>query len=141
MKTALCPLFLIITVCFCKAQSPYSEQPKIAVFDIDLMVRALPEYKIVDSLVVIYENDTLGTEYELLQEEYKRLDSIFLNHIDKLTGGRDKFLDSINERKKNLCFSIIYWQQYAQKKDSIKRRTLSDPLYKRVRIAFFKILS
>jgi len=47
MKTT----FLLISICvasFCYAQSPYSKQNKIAVFDIDLMVQALPEYKIVE---------------------------------------------------------------------------------------------
>ena len=39
---------------------------KVGVFDIDLMVQAMPGYRIVDSLVQIYEADSLGAEYQIL---------------------------------------------------------------------------
>jgi Skp family chaperone for outer membrane proteins len=137
MKTSLL-LISIFAACFCYAQLPYSKQNKIAVFDIDLMVEALPEYAKVDSLVKIYEQDTLAAEYELLQKEYKVSNSYFISDIDYAD---IKSIDSISQIKQEIAMKLVCWQQYAQGKDSIKRRTLADPLYKRVRTAFYKVVS
>ena len=139
MKTT----FLLISICvasFCYAQSPYSKQNKIAVFDIDLMVQALPEYAVVDSLVKIYEQDTLNPEYELLQNQYKQIEAYYLRDIN-IDYADIKPIDSIGQRRTELAMKLIYWQSYAHQKDSIKKRTLADPLYQRVRTAFCKVIS
>jgi Skp family chaperone for outer membrane proteins len=141
MKATLFALFFVSLSFFSKAQAPYTLQTKIAVFDIDLMVQAMPQYKVVDSLIRIYENDTLGPEYEILQNEAKRLDSIVTAHFHKMMGDGMKFIDSVNKKRIEVTMNLVYWQQYAQKKDSIKRRTLSEPLYRRVKAAFFKVLN
>lgn len=130
---------LIFSTCFCNAQMPYSKLTKIAVFDLNLMVQALPGYKIVDSLMLIYEQDTLGVEYAILENEYTRIDSLFKygehKHFDR------KKIDTSLSKKQELGMKLVYWQQYAQQKDSIKRRTLAEPLYQRVRTAFYKVIS
>ena len=47
-----------------------AQQMKVGVFDMDLMVQAMPPYRQVDSLVQIYERDSLAGEYEIYQSEY-----------------------------------------------------------------------
>jgi Skp family chaperone for outer membrane proteins len=139
MKTTFL-LISIFAASFCYAQSPYAKQNKIAVFDIDLMVQALPEYAEVDSLVKIYEQDTLNPEYELLQNQYKQIEAYYLRDIN-IDYADIKPIDSIGQRRTELAMKLIYWQSYAHQKDSIKKRTLADPLYQRVRTAFYKVIS
>jgi len=139
VKTTLL-LISIFAASFCYAQSPYAKQNKIAVFDIDLMVQTLPEYAVVDSLVKIYEQDTLNPEYELLQNQYKQIEAYYLRDIN-IDYADIKPIDSIGLRRTELAMKLIYWQSYAHQKDSIKKRTLADPLYQRVRTAFCKVIS
>lgn len=142
MKTTLLLLSIFIT-CISNAQTPYSKQSKIAVFDIDLMVKALPEYAEIDSLILIYVPEEMGPkEYiEIYQSERKRLDSVALK-ADKYSGNvRLKFLDSIKNMKDQIDQSIIYCQNKAREEDSIKCRTLAGPLYEKVEAIANKIIS
>jgi len=50
---------------------------KVGLFDIEMMVRALPDYRTVDSLTNQYEQDSLGAEYQEYMSEYQRLDSTY----------------------------------------------------------------
>src|SRR5436190_24290134 len=78
MKKSLTAVFgfaaLLLSVARSNAQTATF---KAAVFDIDIMVQAMPEYRGIDSLVQLYERDTLGSEYQIYQSEYQRLDSTF----------------------------------------------------------------
>src|SRR5215472_1907306 len=79
MKKVFLAAVCITALCFGVKSSYAQTAPafKIGVFDIDLMVRALPEYRGIDSLTQIYERDTLGSEYQIYQAEYQRLDSTY----------------------------------------------------------------
>ena len=52
-------VFLLIT-----GKNGNAQTLKAGVFDIDLMVQAMPGYRMVDSLVQLYETDSLGAELE-----------------------------------------------------------------------------
>ena len=73
MKKGMFSLFA--AVLFLTAPGQTNAQFKVAVFDIDLMVQAMPGYHIVDSLVQFYETDSLRDEHDYYQSEYRRLDS------------------------------------------------------------------
>ncbi|MEJ7682614.1 MAG: hypothetical protein WKG06_33110 [Segetibacter sp.] len=45
---------------------------KIGVFDIDLMVQNMPGYRRVDSLLALYQQDSLRGEYDFAVKEYNQ---------------------------------------------------------------------
>ena len=71
--------FILVTVAvFLAGEKVHAQQMKIGVFDIDAMVTyGMPEYRNVDSLLQIYQRDSLNAEYQIYQNEYQRLDSTF----------------------------------------------------------------
>ncbi len=111
---------------------------KIGVFDIDLMVQAMPGYRAIDSLTQIYERDSLGSEYEIYQSEYKRLDSTFKS--DSAASKPKAVLDYTNNQRQQIAFNLIYWQQIAQRKSDDKRGAMAQPLYEKVAAAYKKVL-
>ena len=119
-----------------------AQQVKVGVFDINLMVQALPAYRQVDSLVQLYEKDSLAPEYEIYQSEYVRLDSTYKNDSVMVAAGKKskKVLDYTAEQRQKMGLNIVYWQQFAQNKSNNKRSQLAGPLYEEVAIAYKKVL-
>src|SRR6186997_1710557 len=98
--TAVCVLTALFSVSRSTAQTATF---KAAVFDIDIMVQALPEYRGIDSLTQIYERDTLGSEYQIYQSEYQRLDSTFKS--DSAARKPQSVLDYTNNQKQQMAFN------------------------------------
>src|SRR5262245_12353153 len=73
MKKVLLFILTLTVLFFTTGNLSAQTQMKIGVFDIDLMVQNMPGYKNVDSLVQIYNRDSLGAEYEIYQNEFHRL--------------------------------------------------------------------
>jgi hypothetical protein len=116
---------------------------KVGVFDLDLMVQAMPGYRTVDSLVQIYERDSLGVEYEYYQNEYARLDSTYKIDSGLVAQGKKAkaLLDFTSEQRKKMALNIVYWQQIAQNKSGNKRSQLANPLFVVVAEAYKKVLA
>lgn len=115
-----------------------AQQFKAAVFDIDLMVQAMPGYAKVDSLTRQYEVDSLGAEYQIYNNEYHRLDSTY--KADSAAGKAKTVLDYTAKQRQQVAMNLIYWQQIAQNKSDQKRGQLAQPLYEQVATAYKKIL-
>ena len=116
---------------------------KVGVFDLDLMVQAMPTYHVVDSLMQIYDRDTLGALQAYNEAEYKRLDSIYKADSAAVANNQKPkavFDIVVNDRQKAMV-NIIYWQQIAQNKSNEKRAGLSRNLYQQVSEAYKKILT
>lgn len=139
MKTVLS--FLAFTLVFFSTEKTHAQQPplKIGVFDIDLMVQAMPGYKIVDSLLQIYNSDSLNAEYEIYQNEFHRLDSTF--KADSAAGKNATVLNYTNNQRRQVGINIVYWQQIAQQKSDNKRAMLAQPIYMAVAGAYQKVLT
>ena len=60
MKKILLSVFSCIVFLFA-GQNTKAQSLKVGVFDIDLMVQAMPGYRVVDSLMQIYEADSLAS--------------------------------------------------------------------------------
>lgn len=112
---------------------------KIGVFDIDMMVQALPEYRSIDSLTANYEQDSLGAQYQSYQSEYQRLDSTF--KADSVAKRPQSVLDYSNNLKRQMAFNLVYWQQISQQKSNDFRAQLAQPLALRVLNAYKKVLA
>jgi len=112
--------------------------PKIGVFDIDIMVRQMPGYRAVDSLVAMYEQDSLRGEYEFAVKEYNRLDSTY--KADSTAGKAATVLNYQKDQRSNIATTIIYWQQISQQKSEQKRQELAGPMYEQILGAYSKVL-
>ena len=135
-------LFIITCVTiFFSTEKTHAQQPtlKIGVFDIDMMIQAMPGYKIVDSLLQTYNTDSLGAEYEIYQNEFHRLDSTF--KADSAARKSATVLDYTNNQRRQVGMNIVYWQQIAQQKSDNKRAMLAQPLYIAVANAYKKVLA
>jgi hypothetical protein len=116
---------------------------KAGVFDIDLMVQAMPGYRTVDSLVQVYETDSLGMEYQYYDLEYKRLDSTYKVDSGLVAAGLKSkgLLGKVEEDRRKMALNLVYWQQIAQNKSNNKRGQLAQPLYEVVAGAYKKVLA
>src|SRR3954465_8636218 len=136
MKKVFFSLLVVVAVLFAgKANA----QVKIGVFDIDYMVQAMPGYARVDSLVQLYQRDSLGTEYQILNNEYRRLDST--RKSDSAAGKAKAVQDYTNNQLQQVGYKLVYWQQYAQQKTQQKTGELAQPLYQQVVDAYKKVLT
>ena len=116
---------------------------KIGVFDIDMMVQAMPGYRNVDSLMQIYDNDSLGALRQYNEAEYQRLDSTYKSDSALVAQGKKSkaILDMITQDRQKAAINIVYWQQIAQNKSDTKRSELSQDIYKKVVDAYKKVLA
>lgn len=123
--------------------STQAQTMKIGVFDIDVMVQAMPGYHVVDSLVRLYETDSLGQELQWNQSEYHRLDSTYkADSASAVTGKKNKFAwDQVAADRQKVAINLVYWQQIAQNKSNNKRSQLAKPLYDKVADAYKKVLA
>jgi Skp family chaperone for outer membrane proteins len=136
MKKMFFSLLVVVAVLFAgKANA----QMKVAVFDIDYMVQAMPGYARVDSLVGIYQRDSLGTEYQILNSEFQRLDST--RKADSAAGKSKAVQDYTMNQLQQVYGKLVYWQQYSQQKTQQKTGQLAQPLYEQVVDAYKKVLA
>jgi Skp family chaperone for outer membrane proteins len=118
-----------------KAQAPV----KVGFFDLETMLSAMPGYyQKVDSLLEIFERDSLTAEYDFFQAEFKRLDSTY--KADSATGKAPTILERIKRDRNDMAIKLIYWQQYAQNSVETKRSILAGPMAQLVFEAYKKVL-
>jgi Skp family chaperone for outer membrane proteins len=119
-----------------------SQTVKIGVFDIGIMVQAMPGYHIVDSLMEIYDRDSLGALRNYYESEYQRLDSTYKSDSAQVASGKKSkaILDMIFGDRQKAMINIVYWQQIAQNRSNEKRNVLSQNLYNLVVNAYKKVL-
>jgi len=120
------------------ASDKASAQFKVGVFDIDAMVTAMPSYRAVDSLLNIYQNDSLGAEYQVYVSEYKRLDSTI--KADSAAGKPKAIIDYNRQKLQENYVYLVNWRDIAQQKLSQKKGILAQHLYQQVQEAYLKVL-
>ncbi|HRI21639.1 MAG TPA: OmpH family outer membrane protein [Panacibacter sp.] len=133
---------LAFTAVLMSGETVQAQQFKVGVFDLDVMVTAMPAYRGVDSLLQIYEKDSLGAEYEIYLNEFKRLDSTYkADSVLVAAGTKSKtLLDYTNSERTKMYTNLAYWQQIAQNKSDNKKGQLAQPLYEIVAAAYKKVL-
>ena len=143
MKKTFSLAFTFIAFLFLSVNARSQTTLKVGVFDVDIMVQAMPTYYIVDSLMQIYDRDSLGSLREYYEIEYKRLDSTYkADSVQVATGKKSKaILEMVSADRQKSMINIIYWQQIAQNKSNEKRGALSQDLYTQVINAYKKVLA
>jgi len=142
MKKVLSFAF-IFAVSLLLSMNARSQTLKVGVFDIGIMVQAMPGYPIVDSLMEIYDRDSLGSLREYYESEYQRLDSTYKSDSAQVAAGKKSkaILDMVYADRQKAMINIIYWQQIAQNKSNEKRSVLSQGIYNLVVNAYKKVLA
>ena len=120
-----------------------SQALKVGVFDVSIMVQAMPGYRAVDSLMQIYDRDTLGALRAYHESEYQRLDSTYKADSALVAQGKKAktILDMVTTEREKAIINIIYWQQIAQNHSNTKRASLSQGMYNLVVNAYKKVLA
>jgi len=133
----------IFTVSLLLSVNARSQTLKVGVFDIGIMVQAMPGYVVVDSLMEIYDRDSLGSLREYYESEYQRLDSTY--KADSALGAAGKkskaIVDMVYADRQKAMINIVYWQQIAQNKSNEKRNVLSQGIYNLVVNSYKKVLA
>lgn len=111
---------------------------KVGVFDIDAAVNQMPGYRRVDSLLAIYQQDSLKGEYDFAVKEYNRLDSNY--KADSAAKKSASVLNYQKDQRSQVATTIVYWQQISQQKMDQKRQELAAPLFEKVLGAYQKVL-
>jgi len=120
------------------AQAAGGAGAKIGVFDIDIAVSNMPGYRTVDSMLAIYQQDSLRGEYDFAVKEYNRLDSTY--KADSAAKKATTVLNYQKDQRSQIATTIIYWQQISQQKTEQKRQELAAPMYEKVLGAYSKVL-
>src|SRR5215210_401489 len=133
-------LFVVLAVAgsFFAANNADAQAPKIGVFDIDVAVSNMPGYRRVDSLLALYQQDSLRSEYDFAVKEYNRLDSNY--KADSAAKKSATVLNYQKDQRSQIATTIIYWQQISQQKTEQKRQELAAPMYEKVLGAYSKVL-
>jgi len=133
----------ILSLSLLLSMSARSQTLKVGVFDIGIMVQAMPGYHLVDSLMEIYDRDSLGSLREYYESEYQRLDSTYKMDSAQLASGKKSkaIVDMVYADRQKAMINIVYWQQIAQNKSTEKRNILSQNLYNLVVNAYKTVLA
>jgi Skp family chaperone for outer membrane proteins len=138
MKKVLIAVVALVGLLIFTNDTKAQGQVKVGFFDLETMVTAMPGYRSVDSLLQIYERDSLTNEYDFYQTEFKRLDSTF--KADSTARKPKNILDLIAKDRSNVAVKLIYWQQYSQQAIENKRNILAGPMVQQVFGAYQKVL-
>ena len=133
----------ILSLSLLLSMSARSQTLKVGVFDIGIMVQAMPGYHLVDSLMEIYDRDSLGSLREYYESEYQRLDSTYKMDSAQVAAGKKSkaIVDMVYADRQKAMINIVYWQQIAQNKSTEKRNILSQNLYNLVVNAYKTVLA
>ncbi|HVX49996.1 MAG TPA: OmpH family outer membrane protein [Chitinophagaceae bacterium] len=115
-----------------------AQQIKIGVFDIDAMVQSMPGYATVDSLLRVYQGDSLNAEYQTYLGEYQRLDSTL--KADSAAKAPATKMQFENQQKQQVMAYLVNWNTYTQNKLQQKQGVLAQSLYKQVSDSYEKIV-
>jgi len=141
MKKILFAAFTFIFIVLFNSNAN-SQTFKVGVFDLDLMVQAMPAYRAVDSLMQIYDRDSVGALLEYNDAEYRRLDSVYKADSAAVANGlKSKAVyDMVAQDRQKAMINVLYRQQIGDNKSNQKRSALSQNLYKQVSDAYKKVL-
>jgi Skp family chaperone for outer membrane proteins len=123
---------------FTAADTASAQAGKIGVFDLDMAVQYMPGYRRVDSLLGIYQQDSLRSEYDFAVREYNRLDSNY--RADSAAKKPATVLNYQKDQRTQVATTIVYWQQIAQQKSEQRRAELAGPLFEQVVGAYQRVL-
>jgi outer membrane protein len=123
---------LAVVVGLLIAGSGVNAQTKIGYIDAETILYLMPEAAKIDSLVQLYQRDTVGKEYMSLMQQYQYKDSIFRDSLHPLPAAvKEQYAKDISQ----LTQTLTSWQQIAQEAIQNKQSQLLAPLMRKIQDA------
>lgn len=138
MKKALIAVVALVGLLISSNETKAQTAVKFGFFDLETMVTVMPGYAQVDSLLQIYERDSLTAEYDMLQDQFKYLEDKLKK--DSAEKKAESVLELTRQERNKVGMQLLYWQQIAQQKTENKRNILAGPLVQQVFGAYQKVL-
>ncbi len=115
-----------------------SAQAKIGYFDEQMTLSFFPGINKIDTLISVYQNDSLGVEYTYRVSEFQRADSIFKKDSATMPiKARELAMRDLNQKK----YTLINWQQYYQQMSEAKLEQMLAPYKQRMFEALKTVLA
>jgi outer membrane protein len=105
-----------------------AQTTKIGYIRIDDMVSFMPEVNRIDSLLKIFQADSLAEEYKSLVDVYQFKDSLYRDTLKTKPAVRKQ----LEEELPALLYQLQNWQAISQQKIESKQGELLQPVYKKV---------
>lgn len=109
---------------------------KFGYFDLDYMVSLMPGVERVDSLLQVFQRDSLNPEYQYELEELQRNDSTLKADSAKMPA---RLYQQRQQEQAQRFYKLQNWQQYSQQVMQAKQAELLEPTYKKVFDAYKKV--
>ena len=106
-------------------------QNKTGYIRVDDMVYLMPEIKKIDTLLTVYQNDTLPKTYTYLLTQYQRYDSIANDSVGQPLVVRQ----GAAKQRADFLEDLQNWQSTAQQMFEAKQNSLLQPVYAKVMAA------
>ena len=103
-------------------------QSKLGYISMESLVQLMPATTRIDSLLQLYQVDTIQTEYASIVEQYQFKDSVYRDSLKTPPSVRQQ----IAKELPGLIYQIQNWQQISQQAMEAKQNQLLSPIYKEV---------
>ncbi|MEO7531374.1 MAG: OmpH family outer membrane protein [Sediminibacterium sp.] len=114
-----------------------AQSQKIGYFDEQAVLSLFPGIGKIDTLMEIYQRDSLGVEYNYTYADYMRRDSAFKKDSASMPPkARELAMKEINQSKSKL----IQWQQYSQQAGEYKLESLLYPYKQKIYNALQEVI-
>jgi outer membrane protein len=121
--------FLAIAICLMAGTTATKAQVKIGYIDAEAVLYIMPEVAKIDSVVRLYQTDTVGKEFNSLLETYQYKDSVYNDSLHPLPAAvKAQYEKDINDLRQTLQ----NWQQIAQRAVQDKQNALLAPVMKKI---------
>ncbi|WP_447641261.1 MULTISPECIES: OmpH family outer membrane protein [Chitinophagaceae] len=137
MKKVLLGLIAIVGMTFMAISANAQTGFKYGIFDAEQAIQALPEFAHVDSLLQIYQKDSIGGQYDIQNSELHRLDSTY--KADSAAKKPATRLEYLANQRQQIWANLVNWNQIAQRASQQKYLQLAQPLYMKVVAALQKV--
>jgi len=137
MKKLLTIATVIVALLFA-SNNKAAAQNKFGYFDLDYVVSQMPGIGKIDTLMAVFQSDSLGREYDFNLSEYKRLDSTFRKDSATMP---PRVRESQQQQMAQLVYTLQNWQQYSQQISQGKQQQLMQPFYAKVVKAFQAVVA
>jgi outer membrane protein len=113
-----------------------SAQNKFGFFDLEGVLSIMPGVEKVDTLLQVFERDSLNPEYQFELSELQRMDSTLKADSAKMPA---RLYQQRQQEQAQRYFKLQNWQQYSQQAMQAKQQELLGPYYQKILEAFRQV--
>lgn len=119
---------LLAALVFILVATASQAQNKTGYINVDNMVLLMPETAKIDSLLTIFERDSLNPRFTYIVGEYQRKDSMYRDSVRTPAAVRK----TLEPELQNLIYEIQNWDAIKQQVMQNKQNSLLEPIYRKV---------